>query len=313
MCSIGATVTNMTEAIETSTSDATEGKPAPDEHYARPEIVGAPLGPDSLTWKYFGDNRVSLLGPRPGVLENMLPELGQAVLEHSVFFDDPFARVKRSLPGIYGTVYAPEGDSTGPTVRDFHTDIKGTMPGGDRYHALNPETYYWAHATFLDIVLTATDRFIKKLTDAEKEQIYAESVTWYRRYGVSDRPMPATYAEFVKYWDRMVDEVLVPHKTARYGVGYVTKGYPLPPGMKPIVWKLISPIVNPVAAFITTGGLPARSREQLGLPWSDRKQRNYERFCAAVRALDPIYRRLPATTRYNKYALKGFAKAGVRP
>ena len=66
----------MTEAIETSTSDATEGKSAPDEHYARPEIVGAPLGPDSLTWKYFGDNRVSLLGPRPGVLENMLPELG---------------------------------------------------------------------------------------------------------------------------------------------------------------------------------------------------------------------------------------------
>ncbi|PXW29013.1 UNVERIFIED_CONTAM: uncharacterized protein (DUF2236 family) [Williamsia faeni] len=300
----------MTEAVDTSSAgDAFDRTDA----FDRPEIVGAPLGPGSLTWKYFGDSRVTLLGPRPGVLENMLPELGQAVLEHSVFFDDPFARVKRSLPGIYGTVYAPEGSSAGPTVRDFHINIKGEMPGGERYHALNPETYYWAHATFVDIVLTATDRFIKKLTDAEKEQIYAESVTWYRRYGVSDRPMPATYADFVTYWDRVVDEVLIPHKTARYGVGFVTKGYPLPPGMNPLVWKAISPIVNPFAAFITTGGLPERSRRQLDLPWSDRKERNYRRFCAAVRAIDPIYRRLPAKVRYNKFALKGFAQAGVRP
>ena len=38
-----------------------------------------PLGPDSLTWRYFGDNRMALLGPRVAVLQNMLPALGQAV------------------------------------------------------------------------------------------------------------------------------------------------------------------------------------------------------------------------------------------
>lgn len=296
----------MTDALDTTSAGAASSDD-------RPELVGAPLGPGSLTWKYFGDSRLGLLGPRPAVLENMLPALGQAVMEHSVFFDDPFARVRRSLPGIYGTVYSPEGGSAGPMVRDFHTNIKGTMPDGERYHALNPETYYWAHATFVDALLTGTDRLIKKLTDAEKEQIYAESITWYRRYGVSDRPMPATYADFIEYWDRTIDEVLIPHKTARYGVGYVTRGYPLPPGVHPLVWKVVSPLVNPFAAFITTGGMPPRSREQLELPWSDRKERNYRRFCAVVRSLDPIYRRLPATVRYNKYALKGFAQAGVRP
>ncbi|PYE16840.1 uncharacterized protein (DUF2236 family) [Williamsia limnetica] len=295
----------MTDAIDTPSVEVVDDAD-------RPELVGAPLGPGSLTWKYFGDSRLGLLGPRPAVLENMLPALGQAVMEHSVFFDDPFARVKRSLPGIYGTVYSLEGDPVGPMVRDFHTNIKGTMPDGERYHALNPETYYWAHATFVDALLTGTDRMIKKLTDAEKEQIYAESITWYRRYGVSDRPMPATYADFVEYWDRTVDEVLVPHKTARYGVGYVTRGYPLPPGMHPVVWKVLSRVVNPFAAFITTGGMPPRSREQLELPWSERKERNYRRFCAGVRAIDPIYRRLPAKVRYNKYALKGYAQAGVR-
>lgn len=33
--------------------------------------------------------------------------------------------------------------------------------------------------------------------------------------------MAADYAEFEQYWDRMMDEVAVAHKSARYGVGYV--------------------------------------------------------------------------------------------
>src|SRR5947208_11121230 len=97
-----------------------------------------PLGPGSLVWKYFGDNRMYLNGPRPAVLQNMLAELGQGVLDHSVFFDDTAARVKRSIPPIMMTVYGAEGDNPGTQVRDFHTDIKGQMPDGSRYHALDP-------------------------------------------------------------------------------------------------------------------------------------------------------------------------------
>ncbi len=102
-----------------------------------------PLGPDSLVWKYFGDNRMYLIGPRPAVLQNMLAELGQGVLDHSVFFDDTAARVKRSIPPIMMTVYGAEDSGEGTRVRDFHRDIKGDMPseGGGvsaRYHALDP-------------------------------------------------------------------------------------------------------------------------------------------------------------------------------
>ena len=95
----------------------------------QPQQVDAlPLGPESLVWRYFGDNRMFLIGPRPAVLQNMLAELGQGVLDHSVFFDDTAARVKRSLPPIYNTVYGADGDNPGQQVRDFHTQIKGNMP-----------------------------------------------------------------------------------------------------------------------------------------------------------------------------------------
>jgi uncharacterized protein (DUF2236 family) len=269
-----------------------------------------PLGPDSLVWKYFGDNRMYLIGPRPAVLQNMLAELGQGVLNHSVFFDDTAARVKRSIPPIMTTVYGSDDDHPGTQVRDFHRDIKGDMPSGDRYHALDPETYFWAHATFVEQVLYFADTFVKRLTDAEKERIYLESKTWYRRYGVSDRPMPADYADFVEYWDRMMNEIVVAHQTARYGVGYVTKGFPKPKGVAPLVWRVVAPLFNPVAAFLTTGGLPPRARDLLELPWTDRQEKAYQAFAALWRSapVNWVWNRLPMKVRYNSYAQTGYGR-----
>lgn len=87
----------------------------------------------------------------------MLAQLGQGVLDHSVFFADTSARIKRSLPPIFRTVYGTDDANTGTQVRDFHREIKGDMPDGNRYHALDPETYYWAHATFVEQVLYFAD------------------------------------------------------------------------------------------------------------------------------------------------------------
>ena len=272
-----------------------------------------PLGADSLIWRFFGDNRMFLIGPRPGVLQLMLAELGQGVQDHSVFFADTAARIKRSLPPIFRTVYGSDELNAGIQVRDFHHNIKGELPGTDRrYHALDPDTYFWAHATFFDQALYFADTFVKRLSREEKEQMYLESKTWYRRYGVSDRPMPADYAEFERYWDRMINDVLVAHRTAAYGVGYVTKGFPKPKAVNPIVWRLVSPVFNPVAAFLTTGGMPPRTREILGLPWSERKERNYQRFAAFWRSrpVNWLWDQLPLNVRYNRYAAQGFAQAG---
>jgi uncharacterized protein (DUF2236 family) len=270
-----------------------------------------PLGPQSLVWRYFGDNRMYLIGPRPAVLQNMLAELGQGVLDHSTFFSDTAERLKRTIPPIFNTVYGSDDDNAGLQVRDFHHEIKGTMPDGGRYHALDPDTYFWAHATFVEQVLYFADTFVKRLTRAEKEQIYSESKTWYRRYGVSDRPMPANYAEFERYWNRMLDEIVVAHPTAKYGVGYVTKGFPRPKAVPAWLWRMIAPAFNPVAAFLTTGGLPPRARTLLGLPWSDRQERRYQRFAAFWRSrpVTWLWDHLPMRLRYNGYARRGYARA----
>ena len=255
-----------------------------------------------------------LIGPRPAVLQNMLAELGQGVLDHSVFFADTAARVKRSMPPIFNTVYGSADDNAGARVRDFHVDIKGDMPDGSRYHALDPETYFWAHATFVEQVLYFADTFVKRLTDAEKEQIYRESKTWYRRYGVSDRVMPADYAEFEQYWDRMMDEIVVaaPDRpdTASATSPRASRD---PRACPPLAWKIVAPVFNPVAAFLTTGGLPPRARELLGLPWSDTPGTAlpaFRRALAVARGqlgLGSIADDGCATTRSRKPAMRGKA------
>src|SRR5262249_7637142 len=98
--------------------------------------------------------------------------------------------------------------------------------------------------------------------------------------------------------------------TAKYGVGYVTKGFPCPKGVPAPVWRIVAVLFNPVAAFLTTGGLPPRARVLLGLPWSDREERRYQRLAALCRSrpVNWLWNRLPMGWRYNRFAQAGYAR-----
>ncbi|ROO89698.1 uncharacterized protein (DUF2236 family) [Actinocorallia herbida] len=271
-----------------------------------------PLGPTSLTWRFFGDNRTLLVGPRAGILQLMLPELGQGVLDHSVFFADTFGRLMRSAGPILNTVYGGSGaPSTGTTVRDYHRDIKGVMPDGTRYHALDPDIYFWAHATFFDHLMYGTETFIRRLTEAEKNALYEESKTWYAMYGVSDRAVPETWADFQEYWHRMLTERVTAHKSARYSVGYATKGLPRPKRIPAPVWRVLGAPANAVARFLTVGGLPPETRRILDLPWSPADERRYRTFARTVRRFDGLWNVLPLPLRYTPHARRAFTRDGT--
>jgi uncharacterized protein (DUF2236 family) len=171
--------------------------------------TGHPLGPDSLTWKYFGDLRTGMLGVWIGAIQNMYPELGAGVEDHSILLREPLQRVARSVYPIMGVVY--DGDraaKTGEQIKSFHTTIKGIDAEGRRYHALNPETFYWAHATFFMLIIKTAEYFCGGLTEAEKRQLFDEHVQWYQMYGMSMRPVPKTWEEFQAYWDSKCSEEL---------------------------------------------------------------------------------------------------------
>ena len=121
-------------------------------------VDARPLGPDSLTWRYFGDARGLLFTVRAGVLQAMHPAIDAALLQHSDFLENPINRLLRSAPPILGVVYdGPQAGPTGAWVRDQHKTIKGTDSKGRKYHALSPDAFYWAHATFFESIIAGQE------------------------------------------------------------------------------------------------------------------------------------------------------------
>lgn len=233
---------------------------------------GEPLGPESLTWRYFGDQRTMLVGMRAGLLQTLHPAIDQALREHdSTYFQGPMKRILRSLPQILGVVYDADARATAERVRDYHRPLKGLLPDGTRYSALNPDVFYWPHATFFEMQIAAQEFFGEPLSDADKELLFQESRQWYSLYGVSTTGTPATYAEFRNYWDDMVTGALVPNAIARSTFNRRRKGIfgPSPFRLVPeVLWQPLSDAQFDAMAWVLRGTLPEPVRELLGLDWT---------------------------------------------
>ncbi|HSV40254.1 MAG TPA: oxygenase MpaB family protein [Nocardioidaceae bacterium] len=265
----------------------------------------APIGPGSLTWQHFGDMRELLLFGRVGTLQNMHPAVGRALQDHSNFFNDPSDRLVRSLPPILGVVYDAPGDGTGGEVRDFHRDIKGTHADGARYHALDPEVFWWTHATFIELIIATQGFFGTPLTEDEKDQLVREGVTWWRRYGLSDRPVIDNYSDFSAYWNEMLETVLERNVTTDWAFEVDPRTLPAFPGVPGPLWWIIRRPALRANLWLTNATLPPRARQTLGLEWHRRDELAFRVFARSVRTTWPL---LPEIVRIHPRARQGMKR-----
>lgn len=245
-------------------------RPAEPGPSGRPSATAPePLGPDSLTWKYFGDIRTGIMGMWIGAIENMYPALGAGVEQHSSLWREPLQRVSRSVYPIMGVVYDGErARQTAEVMRDWHRDIKGVDAQGRRYHALDPETFYWAHATFFMMVVKLAELFGGGLTEAEKHQLFDEHVQWYRMYGMSMRPVPKSWEDFCDYWDRVCREDLELTKAAR-DILYMRIPKPWFVLVPTPIWNQLFEPMLATQRWFAAGLFEPVVREKAGLRWSD--------------------------------------------
>lgn len=266
-----------------------------------------PLGPDSLTWKYFGDWRGLLQGLWAGSMQNMHPELGAGVEEHSRFFEERFQRLFRSLYPIGGVVYdGPRAAETALMVRGYHNTIKGVDKHGRPYHALNPDTYYWAHATFFLGIILTHEYFGGGLTEDERRQLYAEHIQWYRLYGMSLRPVPETWEEFQPYYDRMCRDVLEDNKATRdvLDIGALPKP-PRAGAVPDWLWRLIRGPIGRGYRWLTVGMYHPAVRERLGFSWSATDERLLR---ILGRVINVAFKFVPFERRYHPRARAGWQR-----
>lgn len=266
-----------------------------------------PLGPDSLTWKYFGDWRGLLIGLWAGSMQNMHPGLGAGVEQHSKFFEERWQRLFRSLYPIGGVVYdGPRAHETALEVRGYHERIKGVDSKGRRYHALDPGTYYWAHSTFFVSTILIADRFMGGIDDAAKRRLFDEHVQWWRMYDMSMRPVPESWEDFQRYWKHMCAEVLEDNKATRDVLDIRGLGKPpFLPWVPDALWHPVARVIARNFVWLTIGLYDREVRDLLGFTWTTRDARRHRR---AGRAINALFKLVPHDRRYHPRARAGWRR-----
>ncbi len=240
----------------------------------------------------------------------MHPAISAGLQEHSDFFANPWNRIIRSAGPILGVVFDEHWQATGHAVRNFHRPINGTMRDGSRYAALDSGTYFWAHATFFEAQIATQELFGAPLSDDAKAQLYAESITWYERYGVSMRPVPPDYAAFKRYWSHTLEHVLQATPIARASIRKPKRKLPAPYAwMAGPVWAILHPLLVDGSRWLVRGTLPARARELLEVEWSSRDAALLRALSIAIRGAWIV---LPGQVRQLPRARKALAIAKAR-
>lgn len=278
------------------------------------------FGPGSLIYESYGDRSGFLVAAATGLMQLMYPPLGRGVEEHSEFYDEPLERLLRSVPQIIGTIYDGErGAAMAGRIREYHRDIKGTMPDGERYHALDPETFFWAHATFVDAALRMDRLYARKpLTERQRAAFYAEGVEWWRMYGLTMRVVPKTYGDFVEYWDHHVENVLEVTPAAQGLIDFMNRPWSMQqPWIPQPLWVPVTLAGGITARDVSIGALPPRLRELAGFTWTPAHEAAFLAFRTSFALTWPLvperFRLLPRVrAAYKRQGRTGMERALAR-
>lgn len=274
--------------------------PEPPTESALPSAADAEAlvpGPESVAWRISADARILSTAGYALLLQVAHPTVGAGVAEHSNFRADPWGRLLRTLD--YTTIMTYGGAKlaaqTGRRVRDMHKHIKGRLPDGSNYYALEPGPYAWVHATLADAIVTGHRCFGLRLDAEEVEEFWREWRAMGRLVGVRLSELPEDWAEFGPYFDRMVAEVLEDNET----VGDVLDSLAAPdapplPMLRGRAWQIARFPAARLGSLATVGLLPPLLRERFGLRWGRGKELELRGLGAASRRMTPL---MPASMR----------------
>lgn len=157
------------------------------------------LGPEGMLWHFLADRRYLFVLPRAVCLLLLHPAIAAGISEHALMRKRIWLHKKRTFTQAVNYAYS-EADMR-PQMRFAHEHVKGVDTLGHKYHALNPDLFHFQHSAYVESLVFMVNTFIRRLDAQEHEQLYRECCAWYRRYGVSTRPLPATWPEFVEYFE----------------------------------------------------------------------------------------------------------------
>lgn len=255
--------------------------------------IAGVFGPQSLTWRVDREAILFLGAGRALLLQLAHPWVASAIVQQSAAAADPIGRFHRTFGITYTVVFGTLDQAIGAARRLHrrHALVEGVLPedagpfrAGSPYRANEVATLRWVHATLIETAVQAHDLILPPLTDAEREQYYAESRLYAALFGIPRAALPPTWRAFAAYTEAMgQSEILTVSPAARAFARQLLAG--AKPWLRPPRWY----------RALTAEMLPARLREAYGLSCDEADRRAAARAVAFIRR---YYRALPERMRH---------------
>lgn len=155
-----------------------------------------------MMWMINRERVVLLAGPAAAVLQVAHPMVAEGVARHSQFQTDPVGRLSRTLDAVYTVAFGTSAEvrEVRRTVAERHGAVRG--PG---YSAFDPRAQLWVLATLIMGSVKMYERFVRRLSTAEKNTFLEENRRFGGVFGLDPDLVWANWPDFVAYWDAMLE------------------------------------------------------------------------------------------------------------
>jgi uncharacterized protein (DUF2236 family) len=184
-------------------------------------------------------------------------------------------------------------------VDRVHRHVRSGPGDPVEYNAFDRDLQLWVAACLYRGTEDVYRLVVPDGTDAGLDALYGYCSRFGTTLQVPEGSWPADRRAFEDYWQAGVERIEVDEVTKPYLLEIANLDFMARPygGVgRPLAWAF-----GPLNRFLTTGFLHPPFRAALGLPWSDRHQRAFDRLTGAAAA---VIRRLPPPLRafpFNVY------------
>ncbi|RZS79994.1 uncharacterized protein (DUF2236 family) [Motilibacter rhizosphaerae] len=217
------------------------------------------IRPYGVAQRLAGDRLVLAGGPAAVLLQVAHPLVGAGVALHSDYAARPGHRLVATLQltlaiGFGDTAQARAAASSvgrrHATVNGEISDAAGAFAAGTRYDATDPELTLWVYGTLAFCAVAVHQRYGRGVTPAECEQSWQETKPFLHLFGVPDELIPATWQDFLAWWDLQVPRLAVTPVVARVAQDMlVPRLFPPLPGLGIVLRAVTSDLLpEPVRA-----------------------------------------------------------------
>jgi uncharacterized protein (DUF2236 family) len=232
-----------------------------------------------------------LAGGANVIMQLARPGVGYGVVESRVesgrLFDHPLKRTRTTLTYLSVSTMGNEAEKQAyrEAVNAAHRQVRSTAACPVKYNAMDPHLQLWVAACLYRGIQDVHAALGGELAPEVADLVYREAHALGTTLQVRASMWPTDRTAFQKYWAAEMAQVSI-DDTVREHLRHVVHLTYLP--------RVLSVVLGPFNAFVTTGFLPQEFRDEMRLTWNARRQKRFDRM---MRTIGAVVRHQPKVLR----------------